>query len=170
MRYRINHWVLGILLAGGATFLAGCGGSETTQESDSVSSRGHHHEPPHGGAPVVLGDESFHIEFVLDATEGLLQAYVLDAHMETFVRIGRPELPLVIVLGDRESSVSLAAVANPDTGETVGDTAQFEAKIPELVGVESFDGTIPEIEIRGVLFEAIRFAYPEGNEVVGHSH
>ena len=28
---------------------------------------GHEHKPPHGGAPVELGEEEYHVEFVLDA-------------------------------------------------------------------------------------------------------
>src|ERR1022692_4220466 len=46
----------------------------------------HEHHPPHGGTPVVLGDEAYHIELVLDASAGTLQAFVLDGELENFIR------------------------------------------------------------------------------------
>lgn len=170
MRNRIYHWVLGGFVFGSAAFLIGCGGSETSEDSRVSVSPGHHHEPPHGGAPVVLGDEAFHLEFVFNSSDGLLRAYVLDGHMESFIRIEQPELELAIDLDGHEESVFLAAVANPDTGETVGDTAQFEATIDELVGVERFDCRVLNIEIGGATFSDVSFTYPEGNEGAAHSH
>ncbi|HEY4990141.1 MAG TPA: hypothetical protein VII09_10060, partial [Opitutaceae bacterium] len=65
-----------------AAFAAGC--SKTPV--DSVAPHAHHHHAPHGGTPVELGDEAYHLELVLDEATGTLQAYVLDAEMEDFVR------------------------------------------------------------------------------------
>jgi hypothetical protein len=46
--------------------------------SDSAVPHKHVHHPPHGGTPVVLGDEVYHLELVLDTPNGVLQAYVFD--------------------------------------------------------------------------------------------
>src|SRR5688500_557791 len=51
----------GLLVA--LVLLAGCGESKH-------SGHGHHHTPPHGGTPVILGNEDYHLEFVLDASNG----------------------------------------------------------------------------------------------------
>jgi len=125
---------------------------------------GHHHEAPHGGAAVVLGDEAFHLEFVHDPEAGALTAYVLDGHMENFVRVTNTALPLKILLQGKTNSLALQAVANNATGETVGDTSQFSANADWLKGATNFDAHIPTLEIRQQVFTNVSFNYPKGNE------
>jgi len=125
---------------------------------------GHSHEPPHGGAPVVLGDEVFHLEFVRDEEAGKLQAYVMDGHMENFVRI-KAESIMVKVEGELDpAELELKAVANDATGETVGDTSLFEAQADWLKTTTNFTASIPIIELRDQKFENVAFKFPEGNE------
>lgn len=125
---------------------------------------GHHHEPPHGGAPVVLGDEAFHLEFVSDAETGTLTAYVMDGHMENFIRVPNKAITIDVKQGDKTESLSLQPVANNATGETVGDTSQFAASADWLKTATNFDAVIPSIEIREQVYTNVSFNYPKGNE------
>ena len=40
-------------------------------DGKKASAHQHEHTPPHGGTPVVLGEEEFHLEFVRDAAARL---------------------------------------------------------------------------------------------------
>jgi hypothetical protein len=124
----------------------------------------HEHHPPHGGTPVVLGNEAYHLEFVRDPAAGTLQAYVLDGEMEVFVRSAMPVLEVDAVAGGAPRVLRLAPVANPATGETVGDTALFEAQADWLKGAPDFDAVIPTVTVRGSTFTGVRFTFPKGND------
>jgi hypothetical protein len=125
----------------------------------------HEHHAPHGGALQVLGEEAAHVELVLDETRGHLTAYVLDGEAEKAVRIAQPELEIAVTgLASGELALRLTAVANPLTGETVGDTSQFEAGSEKLVGVKRFGGTLTTIAAHGLRFDAVAIGYPDGNE------
>lgn len=130
----------------------------------SHSDHGHHHDPPHGGAPVVLGDEAFHLEFVNDPETGTLNAYVLDGHMENFVRLTNAALSVSVARGDTNETLELKALANNATGEKVGDTSHFAATAEWLKTATTFDAVIPSIEVRGTTYTNIAFNYPKGNE------
>src|SRR5665213_759046 len=79
---------------------------------DSGRPQAHHHHPPHGGTPVVLGNGAYHLELVLDAPTGRLQAYVLDAEMENFVRTAAPSIAITASVNGTARELVLAAVAN----------------------------------------------------------
>jgi hypothetical protein len=135
--------------------------------ADSLKAQGHHHHPPHGGTPVVLGDEEYHLELVLDRGAGKLQAYVLDDEMEDFVRVSAPSIAITATAGGQPRDLVLAAVPNPVTGETVGDTSLFEAQADWLRTVPQFDGVLRSITIRGATFTGVRFNFPKGNDTDG---
>jgi hypothetical protein len=113
---------------------------------------------------VVLGDEIYHLELVLDAQAGVLQAYVLDGEMENFVRCAAPSIVIDATLGGKPESVALEPVANPATGETVGDTALFEGRAGWLRGATDFDGAVRSVTVRGTTFAGVKFNYPRGND------
>ena len=102
----------------------GCDG----RPKPAPSHGGHHHEPPHGGTAVDLGDEDAHLEFVLDAAAGKLTCYVLKPHMSGFQRITQESLELTATVAGKPETLTLKAVANAATGEKSGDTSQFEAQ------------------------------------------
>src|SRR5438309_718651 len=81
----------------------------------------HKDQPPHGGTPVVLGEDQYHIEFALDASSGTLSAYLLDDEMEEFVRSDMASFVVTAKTGGSEQTLIFKPVANPATGETVGD-------------------------------------------------
>jgi len=55
-------------------------------------------------------------------------------------------------------------VANAATGETVGDTALFEAQAEWLKTNASFDAAINELQVRGNTYANVRFNFPKGND------
>jgi hypothetical protein len=59
---------------------------------------------------------------------------------------------------------SFVAAENRATGETIGNTSEFQARLPELPNQNKFEGTIQEVHIQGNRFENIAFQFPEGNE------
>ncbi len=124
----------------------------------------HEHKPPHGGTPVVLGAEIYHVELVLDPATGRLQAYVFDGELENFIRSPLPALQIDATVRGATRTLRLAAVANPATGETVGDTALFETQADWLKSTPSFDGMLKSIVIRGTTFTDVKFNFPKGND------
>jgi len=128
-------------------------------------SHSHHHEAPRGGTLIALGDHMGHFEMLLDAERGTLTIYALDGHAEHPVRLEAESFDLTLRLPDGEEiEVSLAAVANPLTGETAGDTSQFEAQDERLQGLSAFQVMFPAFEFRGIDVPAMDVPFPEGNE------
>lgn len=121
---------------------------------------GHAHTAPHGGTLVELGDHAFNVELLHDPATGKLTVWILDAHAENFVRITSPTIELVAMPGGKFTPLTLAAVANPATGETVGNTSQFEIQADWLKTAGAFSGIVT-VEIKGTKFEKVAFALPK---------
>ncbi len=151
---RPAHAMLAVALA-----LAGC--SKAPVESGQPHLHVDH--PPHGGTAVALGDD-YNVELVLDSATGTIQAYVLDGEMEDFVRSAVPSIEIAATAKGTARTLILAAVANPATGETVGDTSLFEARADWLKAAGEFDGVLKSITIRGTTFTGVRFKVPRGND------
>lgn len=130
--------------------LAGCSRNES-----SAGAGGHVHRAPHGGTLVEVGQHAYNIELVRDPAAGKLTAYVLDGHAENFIRIAAPSFDLVAFTGGERRPVTLRAVANSATGETVGDTSQFEGQADWLKNTGEFPGEIPAVNIRGTTFQNV---------------
>ncbi len=152
-----------LFLVAAALVAAGCS-KPAPAGADSAAPQAHHHHPPHGGTPVVLGEEEYHLELVLDAATGRLQAFVLDGEMENFVRSADRSIVIEASQAGTARSVELRAVPNPETGETVGDTAQFEASADWLKSARSFDGILKGITVRGKTYSDVTFNFPRGND------
>jgi hypothetical protein len=159
MRRRLTRCAAIILAA-----VAAAGGCSKAPAPASAPARHHEHHPPHGGTPMVLGDEVYHLELVLDAQAGVLQAYVLDGEMENFVRCAAPSIVVDAMVGGKPESVALEPVANAATGETAGDTALFEGRADWLVGARDFDGAVRSVTVRGTTFSGVTFNFPRGND------
>lgn len=138
---------------------------EGHDHSAAHAGHGHAHVAPHGGAAVVLGDELYHLEFVLDTDSNLMHCYVLDGHMEQFVRIAEESF---WVAGPDGTRWEFKAVPSRATGETVGDTSHFQAEMGSDWGNQepSFSASVEAITIKQNRFENVSFRYPEGNENV----
>ncbi len=124
---------------------------------------GHVHVAPHGGAVVILGDETYHLELVRDAGRGVLQAFVLDGHMENFIRSAEPSFEIVASVDGEKRPLVFLPVSDAATGEKPGDASLFEASAEWLKTTARFDAVLTSITIRGSTFLAVPFAFPEGN-------
>lgn len=152
--------LLALVCVSALACLTGCDG----QPKPAHSHGGHHHEPPHGGTAIDLGEEEAHLEFVLDAAAGKLTCYVLKAHMAGFQRITQESLELAATVGGKAETLTLKAVANAATGEKAGDTSQFEAQADWLKTAKSFDAELKAINVRGKDYATLKFNFPKGNE------
>ena len=153
-------WILGVALG----VSAGCGKKESAPAVVSAVPAKHEHHAPHGGTPVVLGDEVYHLELVLDPDSGKLQAYVLDGEMENFIRSAMPTFEVIASVSGEKRPLIFKAIADAATGEKVGDTALFEAQADWLKSAKTFDGVVTEIAIRGSTFSGVKFNFPNGND------
>ena len=144
--------------------IAGCGGKDEHAGHDHGNGHKHEHRAPHGGPAVVLGKEAYHLELVRTADAGLLTCYVLDGHMESFIRIPAPHLSIETTVSNRTQTLELLPVANAATGEKQGDTSQFEVRAEWLKTTPQFTGKVLGITIKGSTYTDVAFRFPEGNE------
>ncbi|HKB90773.1 MAG TPA: hypothetical protein VKC60_09695, partial [Opitutaceae bacterium] len=143
----------------------GCSKKETLSAPASPESPlKHEHHPPHGGTPVVLGDEVYHIELVLDASSGKLSAYIVDGEMENFIRSSAPSFEVTASVAGQNRTLNFIPVSNSATGEKIGDTSQFETEADWLKSVKEFDGVLKKINVRGTVFSDVAFNFPKGND------
>ena len=145
---KLNVWILGLFLA------------------LPLGLQAHEHHAPHHGGLQVMGEEFCHYETVLDSTTGTLTIYVLDGEAERPVRVKQKLLLLKLTPRGSKKAVRVMAkaVANELTGETVGDTSQFEVVVPGFKGVTAFDGVLVEGQVKGRVFKNLKIKHPEGNE------
>ena len=122
----------------------------------------HQHTPPHGGTAVVLGAEEYHLEFVLDPAAGRLRAWVLDAHMDKFIRVTNESF--AVQAEGRAEPLVFQAEASQATGETLGDTSAFAAQAGWLRDTTNFNAVIPALPLRSKIYRDVKFNFPRGNE------
>jgi len=165
MRWKTPIAVLVVLaLAGGAWSLVRARINATALAGTSHDlPKPHQDQPPHGGTAIGLGDDQFNLELVRDPAAGTLKAFVLDGEMEDFIRIKARVLELEVEHDGRKETLKLLPVADAATGETVGDTCLFQTQADWLKRVDHFKGNIPSLAIQDQKFQAVAFAFPEGN-------
>lgn len=161
-----------LLVLAALAFLAAACSKSGRQDHGSESAAGHVHIAPHGGTLVELGEHAYNLELVRDAAAGKLTVFVLDGHAEHFVRLPSATLELVAMPGGQFTPLTLRAVANPATGETVGDTSQFEVQAGWLKSAGAFSGIVT-VAIKGAVFKDVAFALGDGHDrdgASGHAH
>lgn len=133
-------------------------------EAQKAAAHKHEHTPPHGGAPVVLGEEEYHLEVVRDAAAGKLQLYVMDGELEKFIRIAAASIEVTAQVNDKAEALTFKPVANPATGEQAGDTSLFEAQADWVKTATNFDAVVKLVDVKGRPFKDVKFNFPKGNE------
>lgn len=153
----MRHSMFRILLVACSVFLAA--GRLAAHEPDPAAAHGgcgHAHNAPHDGTLIALGDHVAHVELLLDAEDGTVRLYVLGAHAEQAVRIADHTLTIdlqsIADAAVTAEALVLHAVPSLLTGEQVGDTSEFAAAHPALVGAPGFAGRLRAITVRGVTF------------------
>ena len=157
------QFLLNLALA--AALCGGCAKSESTPKTEAVHK--HEHKPPHGGTPVELGEEEYHVELVRDAAAGKMQAFIFDGELENFVRIPAGSFTVGAKVAGKEEPLVFQAVPNAATGETVGDTALFEARADWLKTTPRFDAVLKEITVRAKTYTNVAFNFPKGADAGG---
>ena len=109
-----------VLLA--VLLLCGCGSDRSSSDHGST----HVHQPLRGGILMELGKHGsgYNLE-ILQNPAGKLEIYILDAHAENYVRISQPQIELSI--NGSNDVLTLHAIGDSATGETVGNTALFRS-------------------------------------------
>jgi hypothetical protein len=143
-----------LLVSAGLCLAGGCG--EVRHEA---APEAHRHESAHGGVAVELGDHAYHLDFLADPTDGTLEAWVMDGHLESFVRVPLAAIEIQVTVVGTNRLLRMEARANPATGETAGHTSHFKGSAGWLRGISGFTAMIPVIEIRGESFTNIPFEY-----------
>jgi hypothetical protein len=149
--------------------LAGCGDSMPPAATSAAHSHDddHLHSPPHGGTPVQLGDEVYHLELVPDPPANQMLAYLYDGHFHDMVMVAETNFAIQARFNDRVETLSFNRLPDPATGKLPEKSALFAAKVGWLTNVVSFDGMLPSVEFGGRSFTNVTFPFPKGTV---HSH
>jgi hypothetical protein len=146
--------------------LAGCGKSD--DDAAGHHDAHHGHQPKNGGELIEVGGHEFNLELKREGDSGKLTAWVLDAHAENYVRIPAPSFELALTTPAGTPPLVFHAVANAASGETVGDTAQFEARAEWLKTTAKFSGQVKTLTLRGKTFTNLPVEFPAAH--AGHAH
>jgi hypothetical protein len=152
-----------VALAAPAWFGTGCGRTESGHEDHDAAGHTHAehvHVAPHGGTLVPLGEHEFNLEWVRERNSDRLTAYVLDAHAENFVRLAARSFTVNLTGAAGGAPLTLEAVLDSRTGETIGDTSRFEVRSPGLASAGALECRLGEIEIRGRRYAGVPFHVP----------
>lgn len=147
--------------------LSGCGeapkgGSQAPDHDDHA----HAHSPPHGGTPVIIADDKFHLELVRDSTAGKMQAYILDGHLEGYVPVSETGFVIVASVGGKEESLAFQRASEAASGSVPARSSLFEAQGEWLKTTPEFAARIPAITLGGTTFTNISFSFPQGSKHV----
>jgi hypothetical protein len=108
---------------------------------------------------VELGDHAAHLELVFDPQTGRLTLYVLDGEGTGPIRLNQPHVTLVVGTENEPVFVTLDAAGRVLTGERVGDSSEFRAVAPALVGATSLDARVETVTVRGQTYDNIGIAW-----------
>ncbi|MBN9689314.1 MAG: hypothetical protein J0M24_03665 [Verrucomicrobia bacterium] len=151
------------------TILAGCGDSTPSADTSATHSHDdvHRHSPPHGGTPVQLGNEVYHLELVPDPPANQMLAYLYDGHFHDLVMVAETNFTLQARFSNRVETLSFNRLPDPATGKRAEKSALFAARVDWLKDMVSFDGMLPSVELGGRGFTNVTFSFPKGTV---HSH
>ena len=154
-------------------FAVGCRDSDDSHGHSHDGEKAHAHDaskddhaPPHGGTPVNIADDKFHLELVLDSSAGKMQAYVLDGHLEGYVPVA--ETAFVLLAKSAGGAQELAFRRVPEAGSSTlpEKSTLFETQADWLKSVKEFEGNIPTITLGGKTFTNVVFPFPKGTKHV----
>lgn len=131
--------------------LSGCGRGDAHNHGAHAKAEHaeHVHAAKHGGVAVELGEHEFQVEFTFGDTPGTLLAYLLDGHMNEYVRIEAARFTATAKVDGETFPVMFEATADSATGEKVGDSSLFTAKIAGVPAGHTVDLVVPTLVIKG---------------------
>lgn len=110
-------------------------------------------------APLVLGKGTVRMSLVLDPATGELTARFLEGTSEEPVRVVQEKLRVTGTLEGKTFVILLDAVSDIATGEKKWDTSIFRGRSADLVGVQTFGGTLFFVRLKGINYSKVRFLY-----------
>jgi hypothetical protein len=155
------------VLAAILPFVAGCGDSGSAVSQKSSHGHDHAHGPPHGGTPVLIEEHKIHLELVRDPSAGVMQAYVLDDHLEKYIAVPETNFTLTANIAGRTEQLEFQRAPNPSDGKLPSASSVFEGRAEWVKSAASFDGLFPAITLNGQTFTNINFPFPKGTQ---HTH
>jgi hypothetical protein len=84
--------------------------------------------------------------------------------MENFIRCTPATFEVTATVAGEKRTLLFRAIADPATGEKVGDTALFEAQAEWLKTTPRFDAVLTSLLIQGSTFANVAFNFPAGND------
>ena len=137
-------------------FLSLIGCSDHANEHGSL----HVHQPLRGGVLYELGKHGSGHNFELVTNEkGQLELFVLDAHAENYVRILQKQIDLQIINPTNSTKVlPLHAIADPATGETVGNTSLFRST-SQVTALLPLSATMSSLKIGNSDYEKVSIEF-----------
>jgi len=149
------------------TVAVGCRDAKDSHGHSHADGHGHDdHAPPHGGTPVIVAEDKFHLELVHDATAGKMQAYVLDGHLEDYVLVPETNFVMTAKAGGKDEQLAFQRAPEPASGKVPEKSSLFEAQAEWLKATKEFEGSIPTITLDGKTFTNISFSFPKGSKHV----
>src|SRR5688500_5278033 len=140
-------------------WLALATGCRDARQNDS---HGHSHGPPHGGTPVNVAEHKYHLELVRDATNGVMQAYVLDGDLHDFIPVPETSFALTANTGGKTERIDFLRTTNAMSPNPTDPSFSFEGRAEWVKTATNFDGLIPSITLKGQTFTNITFPFPKG--------
>lgn len=132
------------------------------QDHSAHAGGAHVHQPLRGGTLLELGPHgSGHNLELLRNEKDELEIFILDAHAENYIRIKQPKIELS--LNDRNHSLTLDAVPDSATGETVGNTSLFRSN-QSIANLLPLQGKIIAIQVGSKKYEQTAFSFSKNSQ------
>ncbi|MBI3463953.1 MAG: hypothetical protein HY000_12980 [Planctomycetes bacterium] len=180
MRRWIEHFAGPGLVATGLVFWSGCSGASSVDSHPGhyrsgqthQGHLGHGHEPddehdghdavhthvgPNGGRLIVLGDEDYHAEFVIDHTKGAVTVRILDRTGRKPVEIEQRTITLNFKCQGRPHQIQLAAAECPEsqasksscftgTSDLLRGDCELTGRLGVVIGGKPYSGRVAHRE------------------------
>jgi hypothetical protein len=115
--------------------VAGCGekkvSKDTKRGTGTPKEEDHHHEGPHGGHVIELGNGAYHAELTHDDATKSVAIYLFDETLKKPVTSDEKEITINITAGGETQEYKLTAA--PLESDPPGKASRFELKDEKLV-------------------------------------
>ncbi|MDX1962016.1 MAG: hypothetical protein SFX18_02610 [Pirellulales bacterium] len=125
--------------------------SPPAQSTASADEEHGHKAGAHGGIIVSLGQDSYHVEAIVEKS-GTLRIYTLGKEETRIQEVPAQPLTAYVNQEGEADSVSLELKPLPQPGDTAGKTSLFVAELPAELRGQPLNVTIPNIAIAGERF------------------
>ena len=115
----------------------------------------------------MVAEHKYHLELVRDATNGVMQAYILDGDLHDFIRVPETNFTLTANVAGKTEHLEFQRATNSTSPNPSDPSFLFEGRADWLKSVANFDGLISSITLKGQTFTNVTFPFPKGTQ---HTH